>query len=94
MVRPELAKWGQTLDDVRQLAVEAAHARTRERFQALYMIGSEQSNATLWAAVIGRSDETVLQWVHGYNAAGPGALHYQRTGGIPPFLAKRRLRKS
>ncbi len=85
MIRPELAKWGQTIDDVRQLAVEAAHARTRERFQALYMIGSEQSNATLWAAVIGRNDETVLQWVHRYNAAGPDALRYHRTGGIPLF---------
>jgi transposase len=94
MIRPELAKWGQTIDDVRQLAVEAVHARTRERFQAVYMIGSEQSNATLWAAVIGRNDETVLQWVHRYNAAGPDALRYHRTGGIPPFLAKRRLRKS
>lgn len=86
MVRPELAKWSQTVDDVRRLAVEAAQARTRERFQALYMIGSEQSNATLWAAVIGRNDETVLRWVHRYNEGGPGALHYQRTGGCPPFL--------
>ena len=94
MVRPELAKWGQTVDDVRALAVEAAHVRTCERFQARYMIGSEQSNATLWAAVIGRSDETVLAWVHGYNAAGPDALHYQGTGGVPAFLAKRRQRKS
>jgi hypothetical protein len=94
MVRPELAKWGQTVEDVRQLAVEAAHVRTRERFQALYMIGSERTNATLWAAVIGRNDETVLGWVHTYNARGPDGLRYQRSGGVPPFLAKRRLRKS
>ena len=94
MVRPELAKWGQTIDDVRQLAVEAAHVRTRERFQALYMIGSERSNATLWAAVIGGNAETVLRWIHPYNASGPDALRYQRSGGVPLFLTKRRLRKS
>ena len=94
MIRPELAKWGQTINDIRQLAIKATHVRTRERFQALYMIGSEQSNATLWATVIGRSDETVLQWVHRYNAAGPRAMRYQRTGGVSPFLAKRRRHKS
>ena len=87
MVRPELAKWGQTVGDLRQAAVEAAHARTRERFQALYLIGSEQTNATLWAVVIGRNDETVMRWVHTYNEGGPAALHYQRTGGCSPFLA-------
>lgn len=86
MVRPDTAKWGQTIDELRQLSVEAEHARTRERFQALYMIGSRQSNATRWAAEIGRTDDAVLEWVHTYNAAGPEALTYQRTGGRPPFL--------
>lgn len=86
MVRPDTEKWGQTVDELRRLSVEAAHARTRERFQALYMIGSRQTNATQWAKRIGRSDEAVLGWLHAYNEGGPEALRYRRTGGRPPFL--------
>ena len=66
MVRPDFAKWGQTLADLRRLAIQSKHERTRERFQALYMIGSEQSNATAWAKETNRSDETVLRWIHTY----------------------------
>ena len=87
MVRPDFRKWGQTLEDVRQLAISAEHPRSRERFQALYEIGSGQTNATRWAATIQRDDQTVLGWIHRYNAYGPEALLYQRTGGHPPFLA-------
>jgi transposase len=90
MVRPDVAKWNQTLADLRRLSIEADHPRSRERFQALFMIGSEQSNATAWGAESGRSDETVLRWVHTYNVAGPEALHYRRTGGRPPFLTRSR----
>jgi hypothetical protein len=86
MIRPEIAKWGQTVDDLRRLALEAGHHRTRERFQALYMIASGQSNATRWAAEIGRNDESVLAWVHQYNQAGPAALTYLPTGGRAPFF--------
>jgi len=86
MVRPETAKWGQTLADLRQMSVAAEHARTRERFLALYMIGSERVNATEWAAEIGRDDNTVMGWVHTYNRHGPEALAYRRTGGRPPFF--------
>lgn len=64
MIRPDVAKWGQTADDLRRLAVEAPHPRTRERFLALCMIASNQTNATLWAARTGRDDESVLGWVH------------------------------
>jgi hypothetical protein len=94
MVRPDTAKWGQSVDDMRRLSIEAEHPRTRERFQALYQIGSEQTNATQWAIEIGRDDNTVIGWVHTYNLLGPEALHYRRTGGRPPFLAKNRLRRS
>lgn len=90
MIRPDVTKWQQTLADLRLLSVNADHQRTRERFQALFMIANEQTNATSWAAEIGRSDETVLKWVHTYNEQGPLALLYQRTGGRPPFLAKTR----
>jgi transposase len=86
MVRPHPEKWGQTLADLRQLAVAAAHPRTRERFQALYMIGSQQRNATQWAQESGRELDTVLRWVHTYNEAGPTALAYRRSGGRLPLF--------
>jgi transposase len=89
MVRPNLEPWGQSLADLRQLSVEAAHPRTRERFQALYMIGSQQTNATHWAATIGRELDTVLSWVHRYNEQGPDALVYQRSGGRTPLFVRR-----
>ena len=87
MIRPDVSKWGQTTDDVRRLATASPHVRTRERFLALFMIASGQSNATLWAARIGRCDECVLSWVHTYNACGPDAMTYRRTGGHAPCFA-------
>ena len=88
MLRPDFNKWGQTAEDVRQLSIHATHARSRERYQALYLIGTEQTNATRWARQIGRDDQTVMGWIHLYNTAGPEALLYKRTGGHPPFLAR------
>jgi hypothetical protein len=85
MVRPDTAKWNQTVSDLRRLSIEAAHPRTRERFLALFMIGSGQTNATRWARESGRMIDTVLKWVHRYNQAGPEALVYRRTGGHPPL---------
>ena len=32
MVRLEMPKWGQSLDDLRRLDLNAPHPRTRERF--------------------------------------------------------------
>src|SRR4029079_4926191 len=90
MVRVELAKWGQTLEDQRRASLEAPHARSRERFQALYLIASGQFNATSCAAHIGRQDETVLGWVHRYNEQGPDALAYRTSGGRAPLLRRRR----
>jgi transposase len=94
MVRPEPEKWNQTVADLRRLSVESAHRRTRERFQALYQIGSQQVNATQWAKEIGRHLDTVLDWVHQYNESGPEALVYRRTGGRPPFLLPNRSPRS
>lgn len=91
MIRPDLSKWGQTVADLRTLSVQAQHERTRERFQALYMIATEQTNATAWAKEIGRNDETVLRWVHQYNEGGAEALTYRRTGGRPPFFTQERI---
>ena len=90
MVRVEMAKWGQTLEDLRRASLQAPHRRSRERFQALYLIASGQFNATTCAAHIGRQDETVLAWLHRYNAHGPDALNYRRTGGPTPLLPSNR----
>lgn len=94
MIRPNVTKWNQTIADLRRLSMEAKHPRTRERFLALYMIGSQQMNATQWAAEIGREDDTVMSWVHKYNAEGPEALVYRRSGGRRPFFRQNRPPKS
>ena len=93
VVRQEMEKRGQTLSDLRRLAVEADHARSRERFLALSMIANEQTNACKWAEEIGRTKETVLRWVHAYNASGPAGVSYRHTGGRRPFLARSRSSK-
>src|SRR3954447_4686227 len=85
-----MAKWGQALEDLRRASVETPHRRSRERFQALYLIASGRFNATTCAAHIGRQDETVLGWVHRYNEHGPDALAYRRTGGRAPLLMRAR----
>lgn len=94
MIRPEPEKWNQTLADLRRLSIEAEHARTRERFLALYMIGSGQTNATQWAIEAGRDDNTVMKWVHTYNTHGPEALTYRHTGGRHPLSVKPRQSSS
>jgi len=94
MVQPDTAKWGQDVADLRRLSIEAEHARTRERFLALYMIASRRTNASQWALEIGRDDNTVLGWVHTYNELGPEALSYRHTGGHPPFLSRNRSTRS
>jgi len=86
VIRVQLDKWGQTLEDLRRVSVEAPHPRTRERFLALYLIASGHFNATTCAAHVGRQDEPVLGWVHLYNQRGPAALAYRRTGGRSPLL--------
>jgi transposase len=94
MVRVEMSKWDQTLEDLRHASVDTAHRRSRERFQALYLIASGRFNATTCAAHIGRQDETALGWVHRYNEHGPDALTYRRTGGRAPFLMSTGLNRS
>jgi hypothetical protein len=94
MVRVELDRWGQSLQDLRHAALHATHPRTRERFQALYLIASGQFNATTCAEHIRRNDETVLGWVHHYNRQGPDALAYRKTGGRAPLLTPSKPNRS
>ncbi len=88
MLRPDVGKWSQSLEDLRRLSIEAEHPRSRERYQALYQIGSRQTNATDCAAKIGRNARTVMDWVHRYNQLGPSSLEYRHTGGPAPLLTK------
>ena len=88
MVRPNIAKWEQSVEDLRRHSIEAKHQRTRERFLALYMIASAKKNASQWAREIGRRKQTVLEWIHTYNKKGPESLVYQRTGGRKKKLSE------
>jgi transposase len=66
------------------LALKAPHARTRTR--ALFDI-TQHRCATQVAVRTGRRAHTVLGWVHAYNAQGPDALAFRRTGGRRPLFA-------
>ena len=88
MIRVDSARWGQTPEDLRHLALSAPHARTRERALALFDI-TQHSCATQVAVRTGRRAHTVVMgWVHAYNAQGPDALAFRRTGGRRPFFAR------
>lgn len=93
MVRPDFVKWGQDAETIRHLALTAA-PRTRERFLALYMIGTGRVNASQWAREIGRQPYMVLGRVHRYNTEGPASLYYRRTGGRRPLFVQKRRSKS
>src|SRR3954465_15963388 len=87
VLRVDCARWGQTPEDLRHQALTAPHARTRERALALFDI-TQHRCATQVAVRTGRRAPTVLGWVHVYNAQGPDALTFRRTGGRRPFFAR------
>ena len=63
-------RWGQTVADLRHLALSAAHPRSRERFLALHEI-ADGSCATAVAERTGRRAQTVMGWLQAYNEHGP-----------------------
>src|SRR3954464_6812175 len=83
----DCARWGQTPEDLRHLALNAPHARTRARALALFDI-TQHRCATQVAVRTGRRAHTVMDWVHAYNQGGPDALTFHRTGGRRPFFAR------
>ena len=89
MLRVDPARWGQTPEDLRSLALSAPHPRTRERALALFDI-ARGSCATQVALRTGRRAQTVMDWVHAYTERGPEALAFRRTGGRPPFAPRSR----
>jgi Homeodomain-like domain-containing protein len=90
VLRVDYERWGQGPEDLHDLAVTAPHARSRERFLALYEMAILGSSATRVADRIGRHPQSVMQWVQRYNAGGPEAVSYRRTGGRPPFAPRSR----
>ena len=86
VLRVDCARWGQTPEDLRHLALSAPHARTRERALALFDI-TQHRCATQVAVRTGRRAHTVMEWVHAYNQGGPDALAFRRTGGRRPLFA-------
>jgi hypothetical protein len=86
MLSVDHVRWGQTPEDLRRLAMGAPHRRTRERFLALYDIVQGSRGATRVAPRAGRHPQTVTGWLRAYDAHGPEALVYRRTGGRPPFV--------
>src|SRR3954468_8343944 len=86
VIRVDCARWGQTPEDLRHLALSAPHARTRERALALFDI-TQHRCATQVALRTGRRAHTVMSWVHAYNQGGPAALAFRRTGGRRPLFA-------
>ena len=86
VIRVDCARWGQTPEDLRHLALSAPHARTRERALALFDI-TQHRCATQVAGRTGRRAHTVMSWVHAYNQGGPAALAFRHIGGRRPFFA-------
>jgi hypothetical protein len=89
VLRVEYARWGQSPEDLRSLALSAPHARTRERALALFDI-AQHSCATQVAVRTGRRAHTGLGWGHADNAQGPDALAFRRTGGRRPLFCPHR----
>ena len=94
MVYPDFEKWHQKAEDMRRSSIEAKHPRSRERFQALYMIGTKQKSASQWAKEIKRQKQTVLGWVHDYNEYGPDRIPYQHSGGRQAKLKEDEKKRS
>ena len=90
VLRVDYARWGQTPEDLRHLALSAPHARTRERALALFDI-TQHSCATQVAGRTGRRAHTVLGWVHVYNTTTPTGIAFWKNasmaGGPAPVRA-------
>ncbi|MEL6661087.1 MAG: helix-turn-helix domain-containing protein [Cyanobacteria bacterium J06632_3] len=84
MLKVNVDAWGQSAPELRELALQACHPRSRERLMALYEI-CEGKSATTVGRETGRNPQTVMDWVHRYNEKGVEALRYRHTGGHPPL---------
>ena len=60
MLRVDHDRWGQTMAELRQQALDAVHARSRERFLALHAIARGDC-ATRVAKRTGHPPQTVME---------------------------------
>src|SRR5881275_1525051 len=91
VLRVDYARWGQTPEDLRYLALSAPHARTRERALALFDI-TQHRCATQVALRTGRRAHTVMD---GGTPTMPRVLTRSRSAapaGAVPFLPTARSR--
>jgi transposase len=84
MLKVDLERWHHRAESLREQALKAKHARTRERLLALYEI-TQGKSATQVGQQTGRNPQTIMDWVHRYNGSGLESLVYRRTGGHPPL---------
>lgn len=87
MLKVNYHQWNQNVEELREMALTAAHTRTRERLMALYEICLGKS-ATQVGKDSKRNPQTIMDWVHRYNMNGVDALKFQHTGGHLPVLSK------
>ena len=86
MVVPDIARWGQTPDDIHQLALRHSHVRTRQRYLAFSKV---LDGLAPWrvANAMGIDESTIYTWLRRYNKDGPNAIEYRRTGGRKPAFS-------
>ena len=60
-------EWNQTPECLLTQSIHAAHARTRERFSALYQVATGRSPVAV-AQELGRRHDTVTGWINRYNS--------------------------
>ena len=89
MLRVDTERWQQTAEQLREQGIRAEHPRSRERFLGLYEIAKGKS-ASRVGRESGRNPQTVMEWVHRYNAEGSEALLYRHSGGQRPLLLANR----
>ncbi|HMC74631.1 MAG TPA: hypothetical protein VKG87_10020 [Terriglobales bacterium] len=89
MIRVAYARWGQSPQDLRSLALSAPHARTRERALALFDI-TQHRCASQVAGRTGRRAHTVLGRVGG-DVAIPAPHRPGRADFPHPVLQERAL---
>src|SRR5215212_11041365 len=88
VLRVDYARWGQSPEDLRSLAVSAPHARTRERALALFEI-TQGWCATRLAGRTGRHPQTVMGLPTGDQVVMFGGEAPLRAGVEWPFPTRR-----
>src|SRR3954447_24247428 len=84
VLRVDHERWDQTERDLRDLALSARHARSRERFLALHEI-ARGGCASAVAERTGRHPQTVMGWLHRYDKGGPRRCSIGAREAVPPL---------